>query len=157
MFGWFCLCATVNGIGGALTLPAVLLGWDNAGDAGQGAFLFAVLLVAGWSLFDAVDGVMRACLFGRFPTGCSGLAFPCPKRFWLRYNLLPNPFWLTLVLPMNARLSEFAAYHLLASSLMLSTAYQHISGCSLLHPWLTRPFPSKVHARVRVQAIWRHP
>ena len=129
MFGWFSLCAAVNLLGGALTLPTVLLGWYTVGAMGQGAFLLAVLLVAGWSLLDAVDGVMRACLFGCFPTGCTGLEFPCPKRFWLRHNLLQNPFWLTLVLPMNARLPELNVYHYLMSSLMISTAYQHLSGC----------------------------
>ena len=151
MFGWFCLCGAVNLLGGTLTLPAVLLGWDNAGDMGQGGFLLAVLLVAGWSLFDAVDGVLRAWLFGRFPTGCSGLAFPCPRQFWLRHNLLHNPFWVTLVLPMNSRLPDLGAYHLIAGSLMLSMAYQHISGCErypALQHWPT--YAKRVRKRVRV-------
>ena len=151
MFGWFSLTGVVNLLGGTLTLPVVLLGWGTVGDLGQGAFLLAVFLVAGWSLLDAVDGVMRACLFLFFPTGCTGLEFQCPKRFWLKQNLLQHPFWLMLVLPMNARLPDLNVYHYLTSSLMVSTAYQHISGCERARVHLqslTLCKPACVRARV---------
>ena len=158
MFGWYSLTGAVNLLGATLTLPAVLWGWFTAGGLGQGMFLLAVLVVTGWSLLDAVDGVMRACLFLWFPQGCTGLGFRCPKRFWLRQNLLPNPFWLLLVLPMNARLPDLNVYHYLTSTLMISTAYQHISGCD-------RPrarcgdldiLQNCVRVRVCAQAVQRH-
>ena len=158
MFGWYSLTGAVNLLGATLTLPAVLWGWFTAGGLGQGMFLLAVLIVTGWSLLDAVDGVMRACLFLWFPQGCTGLGFRCPKRFWLRQNLLPNPFWLLLVLPMNARLPDLNVYHYLTSTLMISTAYQHISGCD-------RPrarcgdldiLQSCVRVCVLAQAVQRH-
>ena len=159
MFGWYSLTGGVNLLGAALTLPAVLWGWYSAGALGHGMFLLAVLLVAGWSLLDVVDGVMRACLFLWFPKGCAGLGFRCPKRFWLRQNVLHNPFWLLLVLPMNARLPDLDVYHYLTSSLMISTAYQHISGCDRPLARCRKTSTScntRVRVCVRAQAVQRH-
>ena len=131
MFAWFSLCACVHVIAGTFTLPTVVLGWREAGNVGQSAFFFAIFFAVGWCLFDAVDGTMRAWLSKSFPTGCSGLAWPCPKRFWVRNNVLHNALWLTLALPMNAYLPDLDAYHYLACSLMVSMAWQHIIGCDM--------------------------
>ena len=131
MFVWFCLIAVVSSGAGLLTLPVVFSGWAGAGDAGQGAFLLGTILAAGLSLFDTVDATLRSWLIDRFPTGCSGLTWPCPRRFW-QYSVLYHPFWLTLVLPMNAHLPHLDLYHYLACTLLLSAAWQHGTRCDPL-------------------------
>ena len=147
MFGWFSLYAAVSSGAGLLTLPVVFSGWTGAGDAGQGAFLFGTILAAGWSLFDTIDATMRSWLTGRFPTGCSGLTWPCPRRFWLRYSVLHHPFWLTLVLPMNAHLPQLDIYHYLVSTLLFSAAWQHGTRCD--------PLPNAATERGRADACAR--
>ena len=43
----------------------------------------------------------------------------CPKRFWLATAVLHHPFWLVLVLPMNAHFAHHSDYHFLVSTTML--------------------------------------
>ena len=75
MFAWLGLAIVAQLVGGALTLPVVVLGWVDAGSFGRDSFLLGVLQFCGWTLFDVIDGTVRTWGRQQCPSSPSGLPF----------------------------------------------------------------------------------
>ena len=116
IFAWICLAAPAHLVAGLLASPIVVLGWDYSNASVRTTFVAAMLQLGGWALLHMVDLTLR--LFG--DCGLSGPRWPCPGRLYALLCLLYCPFWLVLILSLNANgLVYLPEYHLLACTLAL--------------------------------------
>jgi len=126
IFAWLCITGVVYLAAGAMALPTAWYGYDRVSASGHLLFFTSTWLILGWCLFDAVDETQRCWAGARYPTSLSGVRCPCPRNFWAAMCLMHHPFWLALVLPMNALLADLPAYHALVGSLALGSGVQLI-------------------------------
>ena len=124
MFAWFCLAVPAHGIAGLLALPLATFGWEHVGHNTRNCFLFASVLLLGWSAFHGVDFGLRRASPSRWPEGISGLRWPVPGMLFFLVSVVYFPFWLIVVLSMNGLKPELASYHHLFCGLTLGMCFE---------------------------------
>ena len=126
MFAWFWLTGFVHLTAGAMALPMIYYGYDKIGSTGHLLFFASTWLMLGWCGFDAVDQTMRCWSSSRPPCSISGMSCPCPRSFWIATCIMHHPFWVMLVLPMNAMLADLPAYHMIIGVTIFGSGMQFI-------------------------------
>jgi hypothetical protein len=121
-----CIC-THHILCGALMIPVVMYGWQDAGASGQLAFIVGALMDVSYDVYDEFRMIMNTFFYERVGKSLFG-AGKCPKEFFTVAGVLHHPLGMTMICPLVLYYPSLRSFHIIAISLLLAAGVCFTTG-----------------------------